>query len=650
MGISVRSAIARSDILVTNATLEVGEQQGRPIPLPLFYEKLSGGIEKGGKVYNRFLESEPDNKQLKGYRAGYIGSTNNSHLPQYAKVNLTVGTHSTIEDEYQRPTSDVGGVYSYEAIQSGTQLKTELRLRKSWADLFKQKKANWWDCLNGKDRLGQSKKDDYGAVDIKVLGKPQEIHHNNSTNNSQLTVWLLSDILLRDERLRPSTSIGDLVKELETVLGVKLEIQKQEHDKLSLITRQHRIESWQVRWGLPRPSLVGLAAGTCVVFNVNGKLDPSKLSQIEASGIGERRAEGYGQVCFNDPLLLRETSNLQQDNTENNKEPKNNSSQRLITLSDRAFTYARIVEKAAWREDIRRAVLQVATDSNKRLGIAPNQPTMSQLGALKSILGQLHKPENSREPGVVTQWLNSLEATPNRKDKWSPQSLQTIRALISDESQIWNILNLNFTEITLTSTGQQDLTGDRLNLNDLLNNDRQFPQASQITIEIHWQPQTSVMVKAEGDGIAVDIVPLVSEFDNHLSFVLPGSSIKGALRTQAERIVRTVCHWPTQQYFQEQLELPLVEDLFGVRAKANNETNKGIGSLFIDDCYANTRINHNIWAEIQAAKSNSDLRQNLNRANLQTTQQAFHVAVDRWTGGAADSFLYSKIELIGVNW
>lgn len=191
---------------------------------------------------------------------------------------------------------------------------------------------------------------------------------------------------------------------------------------------------------------------------------------------------------------------------------------------------------------------------------------------------------------------------------------------------------------------------ERLNLNDLLNSDQQFIQASQITIEIHWQPQSSVMVKAEGDGIAVDILPLVSEFDNHLTFVLPGSSIKGALRTQAERIIRTVCDWPTQQYFQEQLELPLVEDLFGVRAKANNQNNKGIGSLFIDDCYANMRINHNTWADIQASKSHSDLRQNLNRANLQTTQQAFHVAVDRWTGGAADSFLYSNIELIGVNW
>lgn len=459
LGIHLRSAIAHGDILVTNATLEVSGQQGRPIPLPLFYEKLGGGIEKGGKVYNRFLESEPNNQQLKGYRTGYIGSTNDSHLPEYAKVNLTIGTHNTIEDKYQRPTSDVGGIYSYQAIQPETQLKAELRLRKSLADLFKQKKANWWNYLCEKDSIGQSKKDDYGAVDIKVLGKPQDIHPKKSTDNSQLTVWLLSDVLLRDERLRPSTSICDLAKELGTLLGVKLEIQKQKHETLSLIARQHRIESWHVRWGLPRPSLVGLAAGTCVVFNVDGQLDAAKLSQIEASGIGERRAEGYGQICFNDALLLTGTSIWQSHNKVNNNQPRNNSSQQLISRSDRTFAYARIIEKAAWREAIRRAVLQVASDPHNRLGIAPNQPTMSQLAALKSILGQLHKPENQREPGVVTQWLNNLENTPNRKDKWSPQSLQKIRNLISDENQIWNTLNLNLAEITLTSTGQQDLTG-----------------------------------------------------------------------------------------------------------------------------------------------------------------------------------------------
>jgi CRISPR/Cas system CSM-associated protein Csm3 (group 7 of RAMP superfamily) len=191
---------------------------------------------------------------------------------------------------------------------------------------------------------------------------------------------------------------------------------------------------------------------------------------------------------------------------------------------------------------------------------------------------------------------------------------------------------------------------DRLKLNDILNGDRTLAQTPQITIEIHWQPQSSVMVKAEGDGIVVDILPLVSKIDNHLTFVLPGSSIKGALRTQAERIIRTVCSWQMKGDFMEQLEVPLVEDLFGVRAKANNRSNKGIGSLFIDDCYANAKMQSDVWGNIQAAKTNSDLRQALDNAKLQTTQQAFHVAVDRWTGGAADGFLYSNLELMGVTW
>lgn len=197
-----------------------------------------------------------------------------------------------------------------------------------------------------------------------------------------------------------------------------------------------------------------------------------------------------------------------------------------------------------------------------------------------------------------------------------------------------------------------------LNLDDLLNQNNILNKTPQITITIHWQPQSSLMVKSEGDGIVVDILPLVSKFDSHLTFVLPGSSIKGALRTQAERIVRTVCAWKPQEQdkekfserFMEQLEVDIVEEIFGVRAKSGNKTKKGIGSLFIDDCYANVRINQNDWAEVQAAKENHNLRQALDKSNLQSTQQAFHVAVDRWTGGAADGFLYSNLEPMGVTW
>lgn len=193
---------------------------------------------------------------------------------------------------------------------------------------------------------------------------------------------------------------------------------------------------------------------------------------------------------------------------------------------------------------------------------------------------------------------------------------------------------------------------DSLNLNNLLNGNSSFTPPPQINIEIHWQPESSLMVKSEGDGITVNILPLVSKFDNHhhLTFILPGSSIKGALRTQAERIVRTVCSLEMKEKFMEQLEIPLVEDLFGVRAKASNKSNKGIGSLFVDDCYANVNINPNDWINIQSAKTSSDLRTELDKAQLQNTQQAFHIAVDRWTGGAADGFLYSNLEPMGVTW
>jgi CRISPR-associated protein Csx10 len=469
LGVNLSSAIACGDILITNATLEVDGQQGRPVPLALFYEKLGGGIEKDGAVYNRFLEFPSGDKQLKGYRGGYIGSTNQSNLPKYAKANLIIGTHNTIEDEYQRPTSDVGGVYSYQAIQPGTKLQAELRLRRSLAEQLSKKQKKWWDCLKGEDSLGQSKKDDYGAVHIEIATpKKDEIKIEN--NQGKLTVWLFSDVLIRDERLRPSTSIDDFRKELEKHLSVKFEIQGEEGEKLSLIARQNRIDSWQVRWGLPRPSLVGLAAGTCVVFQIKDyeKIEPStlteltsKLVEIEASGIGERRAEGYGQICFNDPILTTTISNLNntnQDNKSQSLSSSSNLSKQLIFPSDRAFSYARIIEKAAWREAIRRAVLKIAAMPENRFGIKANQPTMSQLGAFRSILGQLHQPEVG-QLGYVTKWLNSLEDTPNRKEKWSPQTLKEIRALISNENHIWSILNLDFASITLTSNGQRDLQG-----------------------------------------------------------------------------------------------------------------------------------------------------------------------------------------------
>ncbi|HIK42617.1 RAMP superfamily CRISPR-associated protein [Thermoleptolyngbya sp. M55_K2018_002] len=509
LGVDLGDAVARGDLLVTNATVAIADQPGQPIPACLFYEKSGGGLDKGGKVYNRFCEPE-QSSQIKGYRKGYIEFTKPVEtLPEYKTVNTLVGTHNTIEDPYQRPTSEVGGVYSYEAIAPKTCFRAELRMRQSIYDALCQKHPNWYEKLQGNHRIGQSKKDDYGAVDITVKIIQPEYETDISTEDSKQTeqteklwIWLLSDMLLRNESLRPTASVEDFRQALQQTLSanqqtlnaggdessIQLELSTPGEGLISAMLRSHRVESWQTQWNLPRPSLVGIAAGSCMVFEVkSGTLDPQRLRQLELSGIGERTAEGYGQLCFNHPLLSEPLSakkpNRKTEEALKSQEAELDTPPPLLSASNRnsdVFDYARLIEKAAWREAIRRAALFLASEGDRReslLGIRIHQteqgefvgqPSMSQLGGLRSVLSQLKF--NQKEP--VLSWIENIRE--KRSSKWdaTKDGLDKIERLIHEETQIWqgisaalchadpnqNSLNHpSLQELTLTQTGESDL-------------------------------------------------------------------------------------------------------------------------------------------------------------------------------------------------
>lgn len=307
--LNISQAISEESLVITNATVSSKNQPSRPVPFCLFADKLKGGLDKGN-VYNRLVEDNPKDLQLKGIRGGYVGEVTHNHLPIYRKVAINVYTHNTIEDELQRPSSDVGGVYSYSAIAPKTTFRAEIRLKSDLFNHLNKQKKQWWKNLEGSYSIGQSKKDDYGTIKVTIAQQPQLHQGKIQLDNNTLSVWLLSDLLLRDKRLNPTADLNILKETLEKTLGVTLE-EKQK------IIRQRRTESWQVRWGLSRPSLVGIQAGSCIVYEVTeGELDINQLSQIQMSGIGERRVEGYGQMCFNDPLLTMELSKLTPSVTE----------------------------------------------------------------------------------------------------------------------------------------------------------------------------------------------------------------------------------------------------------------------------------------------------------------------------------------------
>jgi CRISPR-associated protein Csx10 len=195
--------VANGDIQVSHAYLEVSETRGLPVPMALFYKK----DDDSGQVYNRLMTTEPG-AQLKQHRDGYL--IDNSLF----KTPLQLTTHGTIEDQSQRPTEAVGGVFSFEAIKTGTSLQSVLKLRQSVANQLKKAHGdNWWKVLNTDISLGKSKKDDYGWVELRA----EKCEHKSTTvsdDKQELIVWLCSDLLLRDARLRPSTDVTDLQKEL----------------------------------------------------------------------------------------------------------------------------------------------------------------------------------------------------------------------------------------------------------------------------------------------------------------------------------------------------------------------------------------------------------------------------------------------------
>jgi len=167
-----------------------------------------------------------------------------------------------------------------------------------------------------------------------------------------------------------------------------------------------------------------------------------------------------------------------------------------------------------------------------------------------------------------------------------------------------------------------------------------------LTIAIHWQPRGPLMSKAAQDGIEADMLPFISRtHEGKFALTLPGSAIKGALRQQAERIIRTVLELEVKagQHF-DQVDVPLVKELFG-SARGKDETvagntKSGGGAralLSVDSCYSQFALLDTEWRE-RGVKNNAWSGQD------NKLYKADHVAIDRWTGGASDGALFNTVE------
>jgi CRISPR-associated protein Csx10 len=430
----VNERIAAGNLRVLPATIDV--DGGRGLPIPLSWSTLKDdSLDASFEILNVLTEKPDRAKQLKTIRKGYVSATLPDKAAWRPSLKTALRTHNVIDDEHQTPTEDIGGVFSYEALEPGQMFRSVVLLRGSAEEkgAFERELRN-----NPSIRLGRAKQAGYGAATLTVAGPKRCSECSLPTDD--LFVWLETDAVLPGDDLASSVGIATLASSIAAAVDSNRKMEDIFDLRCSGASlRVRRVQSWQAAWGLPRPSLTVLQAGSVARLKLKAGTAISKeaLSKLATDGIGERRAEGFGMVRLNDPLVnsaaaIEVTKTSPQPDWALAPNPHPNPKDESITksaLSERAWK-RRILARAE-------AVMSNSKKRNKHLDFDESGgfPRMSQLGALRSLLPHLENNPSNR----VVKWVGHQEMKLKGKDAgW----LGRIKAVATPGIEIWSILEL----------------------------------------------------------------------------------------------------------------------------------------------------------------------------------------------------------------
>ncbi len=146
--------------------------------------------------------------------------------------------------------------------------------------------------------LGGSRSAGYGLTEIRAVRRASDDWTeapNQDVGDIQqgkaFSLTLLSDAVLRDGN---GQYTGFLTPEiLQAHLGVPVTLV----DKCTL-TRQGIAGGFNRKWGLPLPQVSVARAGSVYTFCAKDDITADRLQALLESGIGERRAEGFGRIAL----------------------------------------------------------------------------------------------------------------------------------------------------------------------------------------------------------------------------------------------------------------------------------------------------------------------------------------------------------------
>jgi len=229
------------------------------------------------------LTSSP--AQLKRVRGGY--GTPSDDTWRSVAVETIVQMFNSVDDAAQRPLDD--GVFAYETLATGTRWATELFVNPTLAITEGTFIAHLGRARRSRGRC---------SVTIRSAPASPVAPAQERTSTDRFTMWLLADTVVYDESLLCSPTPEDLAAHLSRSLGCDVQ-------PVAAYADTAVRTSWQGRWQRPRPGQAVLLAGSVIVFTADPPVPTDALRKLQQSGVGDRRAEGYGDVVIDHWLFTR---------------------------------------------------------------------------------------------------------------------------------------------------------------------------------------------------------------------------------------------------------------------------------------------------------------------------------------------------------
>jgi CRISPR-associated protein Csx10 len=176
-------------------------------------------------------------------------------------------------------------IFRYESLDSGQVMSGAILVKDETCSKILQE-ILYEDVL----RLGKSHLTGYGRVrleNLQELDRWKEYELADEDEEEMIIVTLLSDAIIRNEETGAYTS------DISPALGTE-----ENNKPIASFARMALRGGFNRTWNLPLPQVHAIVAGSVFVYDKDEKLK-KRLQELEISGIGEKKEEGFGRIAIN---------------------------------------------------------------------------------------------------------------------------------------------------------------------------------------------------------------------------------------------------------------------------------------------------------------------------------------------------------------